>query len=409
MTKSLEVYFFDVLVGYFEQNKHGKNIFRYDESYLAATNSLPISISLPLQAEAFDTHTTHNFFAGMLPEDSTRKIIARNLGVSANNDYSILEKIGGECAGALSIRLNGASEHKPGYKELSKHELAKIINELPTKPLLAGDFEIRISLAGVQEKLAVAIHDNKIYLPLNGAPSTHILKPEIPGLEPNTVINEAYCLKLAHLIGLKVADCTIGQVDDKKYLLVQRYDRLAKFTNQFEIMRFHQEDFCQALDIDPKDKYQNEGGPSIKQCFKLLRNVATQQLESIPGLLDAIIFNFIVGNCDAHGKNFSLLYFEDKINLSPLYDILCTRIYPGISDKMAMKIGGEYVIDKVQSHDLKEMFEDCGLNKSLSLQRLREINDLIINNVDQIDLAAIDYKPIAVYILKRAQAIKNML
>lgn len=407
MHKRLSVLLGGTLVGYFEQNAHGKNVFKYAADYLASSHSMAISVSLPLQEQAFDDKTTHNFFAGILPEDQQRQTIAYNLGISANNDYSMLERIGGDCAGALSI---GSLEIKPNvtneYKELSKLELFNILQELPTRPLLAGDFEIRMSLAGVQDKLAVAVHANKIFLPLNGAPSTHILKPEIPGYEFNTVTNEAYCLKLAAAIGLQVAGCNIDKVEGKKFLLVERYDRFINVNGSFDVTRLHQEDFCQALNIAPEKKYQAEGGPSLEQGFDLLRKYSTQPIESITRLLDAIFFNFIVGNCDAHGKNFSLLYASNKIILAPLYDILCTRIYPHLSNKMAMKIGGEYVLDKVGITNFKKFLENSGLNQTLSLRRFLEINELVLEKLEHIELQDENFQQIADFIRNRALHIK---
>lgn len=382
MSKSLAVFLNQVLVGYLEQDIHGRNSFTYDEIYLNSTDATPISRIMPLGTEKFDHNICHAFFAGILPEELSRKIIARCLGISANNDFSLLEKIGGECAGAISfLPLNQIpSISKYHYKELSNSDLNQIFDELPRRPLLAGEQGIRLSLAGVQDKLPIAVFENKNYLPLNNAPSTHIIKPQISSYDFNTVWNEGFCLKLAKRIGLHVADCSIENTGIHSYLLVKRYDRV--ITTIMSVQRLHQEDFCQALGIAPERKYQNEGGPSLSDCFKLLRGISSNIITDILRLLDAVIFNYIIGNCDAHGKNFSILYTNKKANLSPLYDLLSTMIYEDLTPKMSMKIGTEYHANKINKNDFIELAKIVNLNRPLMLDRIIEICDLIIVNLD---------------------------
>src|SRR5580700_9961272 len=187
--------------------------------------------------------------AGILPEESKREIIARNLGISARNDYAMLERIGGECAGAVTFvpAGQGLPGRNYGYRKLSAEDLAAILQELPKRPLLAGDEGIRLSLAGAQDKVAVRMENGAVYLPLDGAPSTHILKPAVERFE-GVVFNEALCLKLAAEAGLPAATVETMKVHGMDYLLVQRYDRIHKEGPDAapEIERLHQEDFCQA-------------------------------------------------------------------------------------------------------------------------------------------------------------------
>src|SRR5262249_6619576 len=141
-----------------------------------------------------------------------------------------------------------------------------------------------------------------ISLPLGGAPSTHILKPAVERFE-GVVFNEALCMKLASAVGLPTAPVEIRSVDGTDYLLVERYDRVHYKGPDGEpiLERLHQEDFCQAQNIVSEMKYQKEGGPSLKQCFTLLRSVSSTPVIDLARLLDAVIFNYIVGNNDAHG------------------------------------------------------------------------------------------------------------
>ena len=154
------------------------------------------------------------------------------------------------------------------------------------------------------------VSGGQISIPLNGAPSTHILKPAIERFE-GVVFNEAMCMRLARAIGLHAAKVEIGKVEGIDYLLVERYDRAwsRDLPEGLQCLkREHQEDFCQALGIVPENKYQNEGGPSLKQCFDLVRETSSTPVIDLQSLLDAVIFNLLIGNHDAHGKTSRSLY-----------------------------------------------------------------------------------------------------
>ena len=156
----------------------------------------------------------------MLPEEKNREIIASILGISARNDFALLEQIGGECAGAVTFIPAGSTlpVGKPEYRPLGEAELAEILRELPRRPLMAGSKDIRLSLAGAQNKLAVHVEDGNISLPLQNAPSTHVLKPAIPRFA-GLVQNEAFCMRLAAKVGLPTAKVSVGKCEDIEYLL----------------------------------------------------------------------------------------------------------------------------------------------------------------------------------------------
>jgi serine/threonine-protein kinase HipA len=346
MKRKLGVYLHEHLVGNLVQDEHGQITFDYAETWMKDPAALALSHSLPLTKKHFTKNECRGFFAGILPEEGKREIIAKNLGISAKNDYAMLEKIGGECAGAVTFLPAGTElpQREDSYRALTDKELAKIIKALPRRPLMAGDEGVRLSLAGAQDKIAVHLAGNKISIPLGGAPSTHILKPAIERFE-GVVFNEALCMKLAREVGMNAARAETHQVEGIDYLLVERYDRTVSSDDPGArriLKREHQEDFCQALGIVPENKYQAEGGPSLKQCFALVRDASSAPVIDLQALLDAVIFNFLIGNHDAHGKNFSFLYSGGQTRLAPLYDLLSTSYYPELSPKMAMKIGGDY-------------------------------------------------------------------
>jgi serine/threonine-protein kinase HipA len=236
----------------------------------------------------------------------------------------------------------------------------------------AGDDGLRLSLAGAQDKLPVVLDADgvRVGLPLNGSPSTHILKPPIAGVD-GSVFNEAYCMALASSFKLDVARCQIQTITDgvqqRHYLLVERYDR------KVDGQRLHQEDFCQALGIVSEHKYQNEGGPSLGQAFALLRSATRPSAPHTLKLLDYVVFNALIGNHDAHGKNFSLLYTPAGAVLTPLYDALCTAVYPALTDKMAMKIGSQYKFSAVQARHWKQFAVDCALSPAQVKKRILDI------------------------------------
>ena len=306
MKRTLDVYLHHHHIGTLIQDEHGQMMFDYADAWLANPAAVALSHSLPLTQRHFDKNACRGFFAGILPEENKRTIIAKNLGISARNDYAMLERIGGECAGAVTFMPAGTPlpAREDEFRKLTDAKLAEILKALPRRPLLAGDEGVRLSLAGAQDKIAVHVAGDEISIPLGGAPSTHILKPAIEHFE-GIVFNEAFCMKLAGAIGLNVANVDVRNVKGIDYLLVERYDRTVSPPAAGGgpiLKREHQEDFCQALGIVPENKYQAEGGPSLKQSFALVREASSTPVIDLAALLDAVIFNFLIGNHDAHGK-----------------------------------------------------------------------------------------------------------
>jgi serine/threonine-protein kinase HipA len=377
MARELDVYLDQILIGKIEQDNHGEITFQYNENWINDLQAVPLSQSLPLRKQEFTRRECIGFFNGILPEGENREIVAKNVGVSAKNDVALLEQIGGECAGAITFLPSGQTlpAQIGHYRPLSDQDLADILRQLPRRPLLAGEDHVRLSLAGAQDKLAVHIAKAQISVPLDGAPSTHILKPALGPYE-GIVANELLCMQLAEAIGLPTSSVARGSIEGIEYLLVDRYDRVS--IEGQPLARLHQEDFCQALGIVSENKYQNEGGPSLQQCFQLLRRASSFPVVDIVRLLDAVIFNFLIGNHDAHGKNFSLLYQQNTAKsrttaLAPFYDLLCTDYYPDLSKKMAMKVGGEYEAEKVYPRHFERFADEVGLTKPMVTRRVSSI------------------------------------
>ncbi len=351
MMSTLDVFWDDQRIGHLDQVGGQAMTFRYAESYLASQHPQPISLSLPLQAEAFAAAVSRSWFANLLPEGEIRGHVARRLGVSERNEFALLAGIGGECAGAL--RLLPESMPVPTRDTsvpLPWAELEAKIASTPRPSLLAlvlQDGELRLSLAGAQDKLPVRFSRRELALPGGNAASTHLVKVSSGGL-PDLVQNELLCLTLAGKVGLAVPPAEMAPTRTP-ILLVERYDRRVRPDGS--IGRLHQEDFCQALGVPPDTKYESEGGPSLVQLFEALSRGSRSPLPDKKSLLEWVLFNVLIGNADAHAKNISLLYggFGERTRprLAPFYDLVCTQVYAQLSTRHAQKIGGEYRFDRL--------------------------------------------------------------
>ena len=370
LSNSLNVFLNDKHIGTLEKDDNGGVIFQYSNNA-----DRILSLSLPIQKAPFENKQCRGFFNGLLPEsEHTRIAIGKKYGINPKNDFSILQAIGYDCAGAVSF-FDSYDEQTPSkylqetyeidYTPLSENELEKFIVELPQKPLATGVEDMRLSLAGAQDKTSVIVVDGQIGIPKDNVPTSHILKPAINGFN-ETIENEFICIKTAEKLGIKVPDVKIGYANKTKYFLIQRYDREIIVN---KIKRIHQEDFCQASNIPSAYKYQAEGGVDFKRCFEILR-VTSQPAVAINQFIQLMIFNYLIGNNDAHGKNFSILHYDNgEIKFAPAYDILCSQVYPELSNKMAMKIGGHYKHDEI----LLMRFEKLANENDISFTQLKKI------------------------------------
>ena len=374
MTRALTVWWDGSEVGELALD-NGNMTFRYAQAWLDDARAPGVSISLPKQAEGFTRAQTRPFFAGLLPEERPRTEAARALGVSQQNDFGLLEGLGGDVAGALALWPRGEKVPQPDTAAMPTVQdevaLEAILAGLPRRPLLAGEQGIRLSLAGAQPKVPVVLVDGAVALPPAGMATTHIVKPA-PREYPTFPENEAFCMRLAAELGLPVAAVEVRRAGDQVYLLVERYDRVAEADGVLN--RLHQEDFCQALGVTPEHKYAAEGGPNFQAGFDLLRRATTVPAKAVLALIDAALFNLIIGNADAHGKNFSLLYARDEMRLAPLYDLLSTSLYPDVHAKMAMKMGGAARLEEFNPETLKGFAEQAGVAAPYVRKRCLELS-----------------------------------
>ena len=349
-SRTLRCYYEQQLVGEVSFDSSLRIAFRYADSWLAHSQSFPISISLPLRAEAFDHPPCQAFFENLLPEEQIRAAIQQKYKIPEKNLWEFFHHFGNELAGALAL-----TSETPVWGQESQERLLPldfiydaIENGQGLYTQVLDAVGMKFSLAGAQEKFPVIYRDGNIFVPESGQPTSHIVKVDMAFRNSQTVLNEFLTMRLAKAVGLNTADVN---VISGKYpiLIVKRYDRVASPEG---IRRLHQEDFCQAQAKPSTLKYEERSGPTFADNYNLLKKCSRQGIPDLKSLLTWLAFNLIVGNNDSHSKNLSFLYKGREIRLAPFYDLLSTAVYGQRFDQsFAFKIGGTRQWDKMQAGD----------------------------------------------------------
>lgn len=334
-----------------------------------------LSLSLTLMPQRYTHGVVRPFLDGLLPEGEARQAVANDVDVLREDTFGLIRALGRDCAGALVIQPSG--EPPPALpttqtaESLADEQITDLVVNLRSAPLGVGG-RVRISLAGVQEKLLLTrMSDGSWGRPVNGTPSTHILKPGI-ATYPNTIENEAFCMRLARHLGLDVADVETTTINGRKLLVVRRYDR--SVLEDGSVVRIHQEDFCQATGLAPEKKYEEDGGPSLRRMAQLLETAAAP--DSLEALLRAVTLNVLIGNGDAHGKNYSLLHDPSGlIRLSPLYDLLSTLFYQ--DDHLAMCVDSVHRTDRVTGDRIVSEAAAWGVSRRRASNIVADILDRV--------------------------------
>lgn len=381
--RTLVVWWDGAVVGALAQDRHGDLSYVYDGAWLADPERRALSRSLPLRAEPFGRRECRPFFGGLLPEESQRTGVAGVLGLSAANKFALLDRLGGDVAGALSLLADGEAPPSlalsPDPQPLDDEASAVILDQLPGRPLLVGEAGLRLSLAGAQAKLPVVLVGGRPTLPAPGQATTHIVKPEIARF-PGSVANEAWCMNLAAAVGLDAARAEAREAAGRPYLLVTRCDRVER---DGIAVRLHQEDACQALGIPSEHKYAAEGGPAFRDLFGLTRGYVWTPAVDVLKLVDAATFNLAIGNADAHGKNFSFLLDACGPRLAPLYDLLATIAWPELNTRLAMRIGCAGTIEELDRETWARFAQDAGITLPFLRRRGIALPDRIMTRCDR--------------------------
>nr|MBQ4457730.1 type II toxin-antitoxin system HipA family toxin [Clostridia bacterium] len=352
--------------------------FRYSDDY-RKNGGLPISISLPVREEAFSVTKTSNFFDGLLPEGFTRRTVASWMHVAEEDYLSILYGLGRECLGALCI-TGGEDAAAASYERISEQQVQKLAAEGATK---SAELVVKshLSLTGASGKVGLYYDrpHRSWYLPHGTAPSTHIIKQSHVRLDA-IVTNEKLSLMTAARCGLEVPDSFIintgGGKEHEVLFATQRYDRVFDedcplVSGLIRPYRLHQEDFAQAMGIPASAKYESDSGSYFRDMFTLIRTHCADPVADQLKLWDMIVFHFLIGNTDAHIKNFSLLYGKNlkQIHLAPAYDIVSTSIYEQSTRNMAFRIGDTASLDEITRSSFQKAARDAGLGVTLAMRR----------------------------------------
>jgi len=380
-------------MGRVTRDKRARLSFTYDEEWRNAENAYPLSISMPLALAQHGHARIDPFLWGLLPDNQmVLDQWARKFHVSARNSFSLISAVGEDCAGAVQFvrpeRLDAVlGEAPPQIEWLNETDIAQRLRALREDhsawriPRDTGQF----SLAGAQPKTAFLLENGRWGVPSGRVPTTHILKPP-SGEFAGHAENEHFCLELARALGLPVVDSRIMRFRDEVAIVVERYDRIR---TEAGLRRVHQEDICQALGIPPTRKYQNEGGPGIRDIVELLRTYSTNAAEDVRTFLDSVAYNWLIIGTDAHAKNYALLIgAQGRVRLAPLYDLASVFPYPQIDIqrvKLSMKLGGEYRSRNIQLRHWRGQAEELGINPAELVQRVDDLANQVADYVPYIE------------------------
>ena len=371
-------------VGSIAETPDGVPFFSYLESYAESRGAIPLSHSLPLTSKPYGESQFKPYFEGLLAEGGAREALAAELGVRQDDYRAMLAACGRDCIGDVVIestndpRLNRNNE----YESIDAKRIAHFFQSLPSAS--KENIDARLSLAGAQSKIGLAHIPNEPmtrgWLKPHGLDaSTHILKTS--HIE-KLVDLEFLCMKAAKECGIRVPSVTL--LDFRKPVLaVERFDRCTRMDgNQIHVERIHQEDFAQAFGLVSASKYAELKGGSIATMAQWLRNHTTRPAESLSQFAKTICFNFVIGNCDAHFKNYSITYTREGnatlCQLAPAYDLISTELFDRFSKDMAMALGNARNINDVKPDAFVLLARDLGITK----QFLKTLAMPIANNID---------------------------
>jgi len=366
----LSVYHNKLLIGFLDALPGGLS-FCYAPEFLAEA-PYPISLSLPLQEEPFAARPTERFFDGLLPEEDERARMARYLHVSSTSLSKLLAALAGDCVGNLTLVAPDDDIEqllaRSGYRQLTVDGFQTVIGESPDF-ITKLSAENRLSIPGAQSKIGLYRDSDEPpidyagwYIPQGLSASTHIVKPDSYSY-PLTSLNEYLCVCLAKAAGIETAHVTLikNQIAGKAVLVSRRFDRTRE-ADGF-VTRLWQEDLCQALSYSSRRKYELDGGPGFSKILDVLRSEASSPPLEIRRFTQLFIFNYLIGNCDAHAKNYSLQRdTTGGLCLAPAYDLVTTTFYQSLSRNLALGVAGVYSLDKITCEQWKSLCESAHLS-----------------------------------------------
>ena len=361
--------------------------FAYTQTWLDRQGAFPLS-SITLQVGRVTTPQVQAFFENLLPEGEQRVYLAKQR--KASTLFSLLLEVAGDTAGAFVMLPRGQTPQPPAYTPTTWEALARTIQNQSAAAIQMQGGHTRISLAGAQDKASIAIFDGSTpFLPQGLAPSTHILKPDIRRLAKvrESAANEAITMRTAAYCGLNTAK--VFYQPQTRACVVERFDRVTRADGNLD--RLVQYDFCQLTGTGSERKYEKEGGPGVAHCAQTIRQYSASAALDLRAFAQWIFFNLYVGNNDSHAKNLSVYERPGEgMRLTPFYDLMCTRIYPGLSREFAFNIGGTLLPGDIGKAQVQDLAVQIGMGakylQSVALELAAKVPDAI-------DLATQDIAP----------------
>ncbi|HEU4779686.1 MAG TPA: type II toxin-antitoxin system HipA family toxin [Steroidobacteraceae bacterium] len=382
--KALAVWANGVRIGLWRLPSRGAMEFEYDETWLQANESRPLSLSLPLTLHrvAHKGPAVEAYFDNLLPDsEPIRRRLQDRFHTASGSAFDLLAAIGRDCVGAVQLLPPDAPPtdlRKIEATALSESAIArKLVGVTAPNNPAGDDSEFRISIAGAQEKTAFLKHHGRWCLPHGSTPTTHIFKLPL-GLVGNrqadmrtSVENEWLCARIVAAFGIPVARCEIGEFGATKALIVERFDRTLHSSGKYWL-RIMQEDFCQATGTPWHRKYQSDGGPGLTELARILRSSAQSQTDLTTVFRAQILF-WMLAATDGHAKNFSIRILQGgAFQLTPLYDVLSA--WPVIGKKaneiplekvrLAMALPGQrphYLLKSIQRRHFEALAKRMGI------------------------------------------------
>lgn len=356
--------------------------FDYDPRWRELSESYSISPHISKLGPSALSNTIRRFLENLLPEGRALDIVATTNQVAKNNIYGLIRELGQETSGALSFLSENAQPMRSNSskREISRDELRHRINERAQVPFMVWDGRVRMSIAGYQDKLAVYLDQDHLYLVEGELASTHILKPEPSEARlPMLVANEHFCMSLARRLGLVAAPVSILRLPDP-VLLIERFDRVRE---KSRVRRVHIIDACQALNFPVSYKYERNfgsgrdvrqirDGVSLPRLFSLTEYTVQKAVTRLE-LLRWALFNYLIGNCDAHGKNLSFFCKHDGLWLAPFYDLVSAVQYDGLDHELAMAYGDEFLLEEITPFQWADFANSNGIPRTLLAREMRRL------------------------------------
>jgi serine/threonine-protein kinase HipA len=381
---TLKVFMQKTLVGTLGVDENEVYHFSYDERW--KEHGFAISPHLDFSGD-YSAANVKKFLENLIPEGEGLEDIISFARIAKSNTYAILHTIGYETAGALVFGEH-VEEKEALFREISTKELTDRITHIESRSIVIWDKKVRLSLAGVQAKLPVILKEGKIGLGDGTLSSTHIMKFQTKK-HLHIVVNELFCMKLAKHIGLNVAEVDLKRFADYPVLMVERFDRI--YADDY-VERLHMIDACQMLDLPASYKYEQNFGSSrdvahVREGVSFKKLFAMTKVCSVPAkaqleLIHWAMFNLIIGNSDAHGKNFSFFVNKKGINTTPFYDMLCVMMYD-FDHGLAMAYGDEFNPNKIYAFELRAFCEETGVNYKLVAKILMRLCDAVLGVLEE--------------------------